>query len=194
MLTKITNVRLIAPYDRFLKFIIPLIPERVKPNHITMVRLLGSPILISWMIAGKYNWSIILFVCLAFTDMLDGALARGRNQITEWGKLWDPIADKMLVGSVVVVLLMKVNLTLTILILTFELAFILGGTFQKMRTQDVDIKANTWGKIKMNLQCFASGFLLLGFMLQLAPLVFLSSILFYLAIFFAIMSLFTKGI
>ncbi|MBI5077387.1 CDP-alcohol phosphatidyltransferase family protein, partial [Candidatus Falkowbacteria bacterium] len=150
-----------APYDRLLKPILPLIPDGLKPNHLTFIRLIFSPILIVLLLGEQDLWALSLFIVLAITDMLDGSLARLRNQITDWGKVWDPIADKMLIGSVVVILLLDINLTLMVLLLAFELAFILGGAFHRL-VSDARIQANIWGKIKMNLQCFGAGFLILG--------------------------------
>lgn len=184
----------LAPYDKVIKYILPIIPKSLKPNHLTFVRLIFTPVLIVWLVAGEYTISLILFIVLALTDMFDGSMARLRNQITDWGKIWDPIADKLLIGSVVAILLLQVNLTLTVLLLAFDLAFIIGGTFQKMRVKDIDIQANIWGKIKMNLHCFGAGFLILGSFMQFEQMVFFAQILFYLSLFFALISLIKKGI
>lgn len=184
----------ITPYDRVIKYLLPLIPRSVKPNHLTFIRLVFTPVLIVWLIAGEYGISLVLFIILALTDMFDGAMARLRNQITDWGKIWDPIADKLLIGSTVIILLIKVNLTLTILVIAFELMFIIGGTFVRMNHKDIEIQANTWGKIKMNLQAFGGGFLILGVMIAAPNLIFTGEILLYSSLFFALISLLTKGI
>ncbi|MBT5338465.1 CDP-alcohol phosphatidyltransferase family protein [Candidatus Falkowbacteria bacterium] len=181
-----------APYDRILKYALPLVPKSVKPNHLTFIRLIFSPILIVLLVGDEFLIAIILFVILAITDMLDGTLARLRNQITDWGKIWDPIADKLLIGIVVATLLLQINLNLTILLLAFELAFILGGAFSRMK--QIEVMANVWGKIKMNLQCFGAGFLMLGFMLNIGLLIFLAQVLLYTSIGFASLSMLKKGI
>lgn len=181
-----------SPYDRVVKYLLPIIPKRLRPNHLTFVRLIFTPVLIVSLLLAMYRVSLVLFIVLALTDLFDGSIARLRNQITDWGKLWDPIADKLLIGSVVTILLLKINLILTILLLTFELTFILGGTF--MHLNNVDVKANTWGKIKMNLQAFGAGFLILGFFLNLAVLVSGAEVLLYCSLFFALISIFKKGI
>lgn len=181
-----------APYDHVLKYVLPIIPRRVKPNHLTFIRLIFSPVLMLALVLEMYETGLILFIVLAITDMLDGSMARIRNQITDWGKIWDPIADKLLIGTVVVVLLLKINLVLTVFLLAFEIAFITGGTIMKMN--HIDVQANVWGKIKMNFHAFGGGFLILGFFLDLAILVYIAELLLYVSLFFAAMSLIRKGI
>lgn len=181
-----------APYDRVVKYLLPIIPKKLKPNHLTFVRLSFTPVLIATLLLEFYQVSLILFIILALTDVFDGSIARLRNQITDWGKIWDPIADKLLIGSVVVLLLLKINLVLTILLLMFELAFIMGGAFMRMHNEDV--KANAWGKIKMNFQAFGAGFLILGFFLNLDVMVSVAEVLLFCSLFFATISIFKKGI
>ena len=183
-----------APYDRVLKHLLPIVPHKLKPNHLTMLRLVLAPLLIIPLHYDDYIVALVAFVLLAITDMLDGSLARLRNQITDWGKIWDPVADKLLVGVVVVMMLLKVNLSLTILVLSLEAAFILGGVLQKMHEENVDIKANVWGKIKMNLQCFGAGLLMLGFILVEPTLFTLGEVAFYFSLFFAVLSIVKRGI
>jgi len=183
-----------APYDRIVKLFLPIIPRKLKPNHITFVRLILSPLLIIPLHYDDFAVALVAFVLLAITDMLDGSLARLRNQITDWGKLWDPIADKLLIGVVVVMMLLKVNLSLTVLILVFEAIFVLGGFAYKLHDEHVDIKANVWGKIKMNLQCFGAGFLMLGFVLLQPVLFTLGEVAFYFSLIFALLSILKKGI
>lgn len=183
-----------SPYDHVLKYILPLIPKKVKPNHITFFRLIMSPVVLGWLVVGQYRWALVLFIILAFSDALDGTLARMRNQITHWGEIWDPIADKLLVGSVVVVLLMQINFSLTIFLLAFELAFVLGGTFMTVAHADINIKANMWGKIKMNLHVLGGVLLMIGFFVGNDILVSVAQVVFYISLFFAAVSLIKKGI
>ncbi len=183
-----------APYDRINRFLLPIVPKKLRPNHLTFFRLIVSPVLIILLAGHQYLYSLILFVVLAVTDMLDGSLARLRNQITDWGKIWDPVADKVLIGIVVVMLLLEVNLALTVLLVAFEMAFILGGSFIRMKMKDVEISANVWGKIKMNLQCLGAVFLMLGAILSWNLFIPLAQVFLYLSLFFAALSMLRKGI
>ncbi|MDR2538357.1 MAG: CDP-diacylglycerol--glycerol-3-phosphate 3-phosphatidyltransferase [Bifidobacteriaceae bacterium] len=85
------------------------------PNTLTVLRILLLPLLVYLLLVGHggvdnrtdlkhtdyptYLAAIILFAVLAFSDLFDGWYARKYNKITEFGKLWDPIADKLLVFS-----------------------------------------------------------------------------------------------
>lgn len=187
------NKIIFAPYDRLIRPLLPLFPDWLKPNHLTFIRLIFSPILIVLLLGEADLWALSLFIVLAITDMLDGSLARLRNEVTEWGKIWDPIADKMLIGAVVVILLLDTNLTLMVLLLAFEFAFVLGGAFHRL-VKDEKIQANIWGKIKMNLQCFGAGFLILGAFANFSVLTFFAEILFYISLAFAMASVVKQGI
>jgi cardiolipin synthase len=73
------------------------------PNVITMVRLLCIPLFL-WMLFGK-NWqtaSAILLAVLGATDWVDGFVARRYHQVTTLGKVLDPTADRLLVGTAVI--------------------------------------------------------------------------------------------
>jgi CDP-diacylglycerol--glycerol-3-phosphate 3-phosphatidyltransferase len=189
------NQIVLAPYDYIIKLILPIIPTQLKPNHVTFIRLVGTPFLILFLLDKQYLYSIVLFIFLAITDILDGSMARLRNQITDWGKIWDPIADKLLIGSVIVILLFQLNFSLAIMMLSFEAAFILGGALYKMTASEhAQLQANVWGKIKMNLQCFGVILLILGYAISFQPLVNIAEILFYISLFFAALSLVTRGI
>lgn len=194
MLPKLDPKMKYAPYDYVIRYLLPIIPKRLTPNHVTFTRLICTPLLILALSLQEYKIALPLFIALAFTDMLDGAMARLRNQITDWGKLWDPIADKVLIGSVLVILLLQINLSLTILVLAFEVAFITGGTFIKMTHKDVELQANVWGKIKMGLQSFGAGFLILGAFINMPNLFLAAQMCLYVSLFFAMVSLYKKGI
>src|SRR3990167_8051028 len=112
--------------DRFLGWIwLPVIPGRVTPNQITPFRFGTIPFVIYLLAVGEFCWGLLLFIVSAFSDAVDGALARVRGPITAWGKMYDPLADKLLIGSVaalVVSRLLSPWLALTIIL--FEVAII----------------------------------------------------------------------
>lgn len=184
----------IQPHDRVMqKFILPLIPERLEPNHFTIARLVLTPFVILLIYYEKMYLSIFLFLITAFTDTIDGSLARVRNKITSWGKLYDPVADKLLIGSIVFMLVSKyIDFYAALIIIALELLLILGGIWRIKK--NISVQANLWGKIKVNLQVFGSLFLLIALPLQKHIFISISATAFYLAIAFAIVSLFTQGI
>ncbi|MBI4262156.1 CDP-alcohol phosphatidyltransferase family protein [Candidatus Uhrbacteria bacterium] len=173
--------------------VLRLFPRWVRPNDVTVFRMLATPFVLWLIIVQNYVWGIPVFLLVAFTDAIDGALARTRNQITDWGKLYDPLADKLLIGSVVaVVVLQHLDLWLGIAILGIESTFILGAWYFKWR--GMIVQANVWGKIKMILEVLAVFLLLLSLMMQWPSLLPFSQATFMLAIAFALVSLVTYGI
>ncbi len=78
------------------------------PNVLTMIRMALIPVYWVVMMVYKLNyWALAVFVTAACTDMLDGFLARKYHQITDFGKLMDPLADKLMTLSVMATLLLR---------------------------------------------------------------------------------------
>ncbi|SNR75323.1 CDP-diacylglycerol--glycerol-3-phosphate 3-phosphatidyltransferase [Desulfurobacterium atlanticum] len=77
------------------------------PNILTILRIIFIPFIVFFIIEGMYFISIILFVISAFTDFLDGYLARKMRSVSNFGKLFDPVADKILTSSVLIALSYK---------------------------------------------------------------------------------------
>jgi cardiolipin synthase len=69
---------------------------RYIPNILTILRLLAIPLMAVWMISEKWEQALILFIAAEFTDILDGYIARRFNFISNFGKLVDPLADKLI--------------------------------------------------------------------------------------------------
>ena len=88
------------------------------PNILTMLRLLLIPIYwVLMMVRDNETAALIVFVTASITDLLDGYIARHFNQVTDWGKLFDPLADKLMVVSVMMTLVLKGAVPLIILII-----------------------------------------------------------------------------
>lgn len=80
------------------------------PNLLTISRIVVIPVIFLSLYIQSFAWSMfvaILFVAAAVTDWFDGYLARSRNETSAFGRLLDPIADKLLVASALVVILVK---------------------------------------------------------------------------------------
>lgn len=170
-----------------------LIPKWIFPNHVTMFRFMATPIVLIFVLYESYLVGLILFLLVAFTDAIDGALARTRNQITVWGKIYDPLADKILIGCMVFAIVLRyIDLWTAFLIIILEIIIITVAWFRKRR--GAEIQANVWGKIKMALQVLGVVILLLSIVFNWAALLPLASGVLYLAIAFAVVSLLTYGI
>ena len=139
-------------------------------NLITIGRILFAPIFV-WLIvtdpSGPWRWlALILFIAATALDGLDGYLARSRNLGTPLGVLLDPIADKLLIGSGLVVLSVIGELPwwVTIVILVREF----GITVYRMVIVRREVLGASWlGKTKTFVQSFAVAFAMAPF----APLV-----------------------
>lgn len=181
-------------HDYILKYtIVPLVPKSVTPNSLTILRFLATPFVLYFLIHENYSIGVILFVIVAFTDALDGSLARLRQQITEWGSLYDPIADKLLISSLVLFIVIKfINPIFGIIIIFLELLIIIGA--YRHKKHGGIISANIFGKTKMCLQVAGVFLLLLAVWSGLDLFILVSVGTLSLAILFAVISLFTYGI
>ncbi|MCR4278696.1 MAG: CDP-alcohol phosphatidyltransferase family protein [bacterium] len=185
----------IYPHDRFLHAIlIRFLPKQLHPNHVTLFRFFLIPFVL-WYLSHS-NWSIAvpLFLFASFTDALDGSIARTRRQITVWGTVADPVADKLLIGSVVVLFVAReINPIFAGLIVLVELLIVSSGLIRHQRGSLI-ISANWAGKIKMLLQVTGVMLLLIAKWFGFVLLVPFSIGTLTLALVFAIVSLLTYSL
>ena len=129
------------------------------PNKLTMFRLILVPffvvVLLNSSLPHHYLMALILFAVASYTDHLDGMLARKNNQITDFGKFMDPLADKVLVISALVcfVELHLANVWLVLLIIARE--FMVTSIRLVAADKGQVIAANNWGKAKTVSQIIA---------------------------------------
>lgn len=182
------------PHDHIMRYtLLPLIPSFITPNMITIVRMFCAPIVLWFLFIENYEIGVPFFLLVAFTDAIDGSLARVRHQITEWGTFYDPVADKLLIGSVVLLVVAKhVNVVFTIIILLLEALIIFGGILRKKSGRMTG--ANIFGKTKMFLQVLGVSFLLIALWAGFDLFIPVSIGTLSLAIVFAVISLFTYGL
>ncbi len=173
--------------------VLPLIPTWVRPNWITSLRLIAVPFEVMFVLREQFGAAILLFLAAAFTDLLDGAMARTRNQITSIGKVLDPIADKLLIGALMVTMVVVyLSPQLAAIIIGLEIIFLIGGLYRLSR--GIVPQANIWGKIKFNFQVLGVLFLFASvFAVDPTSWQLLATVTFTLAIMFAIFSLATHG-
>lgn len=152
------------------------------PNKLTVLRLVLTPILILFMtmkyendifnlqygsgisFSGFLLYTIVLglFVLIAVTDFLDGYIARRDNLITNFGKLMDPIADKVFVFSVCMVLVKYDFLSLWLVLILLAREFVVVGVrVLIMENSSKVVPAINSAKLKTLLQMFALTFILL---------------------------------
>lgn len=181
------------PHDKVLRPFLALVPRCVHPNHVTIARMVLTPAVLYCLFREYYQIGIPLFIFTAATDALDGTLARVRKQITKWGTFYDPIADKLLIGSVIVLILLKhVNPLIAFGVIAVEMLMLAGGWYK--RRHGVEVSANIWGKVKMCLEFAGVLFLLISLWLGMDLFIDLSEGTLILAIVFAIIALLTYSL
>ena len=139
------------------------------PNTLTAMRILIIPIFIvvytfpSPPSAERSLLAAFLFIIASITDWLDGYFARKRGQITKLGKLFDPIADKLLISAVLILLvnLQKVSAWIVIVIIGRELA--VTGLRAVASSEGIIIPAEEAGKYKMITQIAALFLLIINY-------------------------------
>ena len=118
------------------------------PNVLTIIRMLLIPVFAVLFFRENEirTGALCVFCAASLTDMLDGYLARKLNQITDFGKLFDPLADKLMVLTAMVCQTFwgPLPLIAVIVVAAKELVMVLGGVF--MLSRDVVVYSNYFGK------------------------------------------------
>lgn len=137
------------------------------PNVLTILRMMLAPVVLVMLLAhpGEQGWRLattLLFVAAVLTDFVDGRIARSTGQVTNFGKLWDPIADKALTGVAFVGLAILGELWwwVAVVVLARELA--VTGLREHLKRQGQIMPAGPGGKLKTATQSVALTLYLLG--------------------------------
>tara|TARA_X000000368_G_scaffold402674_1_gene376812 strand:- start:22 stop:606 length:585 start_codon:yes stop_codon:yes gene_type:complete len=138
------------------------------PNILTIGRIIIVPIfVITFFLPGFYGDVIplLLFVVASFTDFLDGVLARLFKEESKLGELLDPIADKILVSTALILLVMNQTIKnyeviAAIIILTREI--LISGLREFLAKVSIDMPVTSLSKVKTFLQMLAIALLLTG--------------------------------
>ena len=120
------------------------------PNYLTLIRIAAIPFFLVLLFSRLYNYALLVFLIGGITDALDGPVARFTNQRTRLGAYLDPLADKLLIISSLVVLTLidGVPAWLTILVLSRDVIVTLGyGAIYFVVEERMEIQPSTLGKI-----------------------------------------------
>ena len=151
------------------------------PNQLTLLRIVLVPVCMALILTGHFYIALGVFIVASVTDFLDGYIARKNNLVTSFGKIMDPLADKILVFGALLCFLQLgfINSWCVAIILAREF-FVTG-----MRVVAVDkgkvIAASWWGKVKTNVQMFSVMFGFIAFSLNNPALVLAGQIGIYIA-------------
>ena len=117
------------------------------PNTLTVLRFLFIPIIIDFIFKGNYLLAFIFFTISGITDILDGFIARKFNFVSNFGKLMDPLADKLtqicVLGSLVIVKIIPIWILLIVMLK--ELIMIIGASF--LYGKNVVVYSKWYGKL-----------------------------------------------
>ena len=132
------------------------------PNISTIIRFILIPVILYFIFTGNYILAFVFFTLSGITDILDGAIARKFNLISTFGKLMDPLADKLTQISVLATLVFKEIIPFWILIIVMlkEFIMIIGASF--LYGKDVVVYSKWFGKLATVLFYFAIVFSLIN--------------------------------
>ena len=131
------------------------------PNRLTLLRVIMVPFFIVFYIKSYFLISFVLFVLASLTDLLDGHIARKRNLISNFGKIMDPLADKILVYSAFCLMVGNGLVPAWMLIVILVREFAVSGMRTVAASEGIVVAADLSGKIKTVLQMIAVPMLIL---------------------------------
>lgn len=146
------------------------------PNKLTMLRIVMVPVVVLIYLLIPHDFCVVsqtnglalrdilvflVFAAASFTDMLDGQIARKQHLITSFGKFADPIADKMLVNTLLILLVYTHQANVVAVLLMIARDLVVDGLRMLASQHGKVVSAGFFGKLKTVLQMFAIVFLLL---------------------------------
>ena len=134
------------------------------PNQLTVLRLLLIPV-VGFSLTASFTYhdqvGAAVYAAAAATDTLDGYIARSRKLVTELGKFLDPLADKLLVITVLAILVSESVIPFWVVVVIFGREFLITGLRSIAASQGVIVGSTPWGKSKTLTQNCMIGLLIL---------------------------------
>lgn len=133
------------------------------PNQLTLLRMVFVPFIVIHLVEGHYLWALIVFVIAGFSDGLDGLLARTLHQQTLLGQYLDPIADKLLLSTMFLVLsiLHKIAWKYTVVVFSRDISILAASAVLFAIAGLRDFRPSIFGKANTVSQIGAIFFVLL---------------------------------
>lgn len=161
------------------------------PTYLTILRIFLAIIFLIFILIVE-PWSrflaLIIFIIAAITDKIDGAWARKKNLVTDFGAFLDPLADKMLVNLAFLALVYLNIVPLWIFAVILVRDFAVDGLRMSFAKKNITIAASFWGKIKTTFQMIALTILIFNLTANSLPLAILGNIMLYLALILTVIS------
>lgn len=122
------------------------------PNKLTLMRIIMIPLFVVLFfvesIPYSYSWALLVFALASITDMLDGMIARKRGLVTDFGKLMDPLADKLLVMAAMVCFVESKMVRAWVVVIILGREFLVTSIRLVAAGKGTVIAADRWGKVK----------------------------------------------
>jgi len=133
------------------------------PNQLTLLRMMFLPFIVINLVGSHYSWALALFVLAGLSDGLDGLLARTLKQQTKLGQYLDPIADKLLLSTMFLVLsiLHKIPWKFTVLVFSRDISILCASAVLYAIAGLRDFRPSIFGKANTFAQVAAVFFVLL---------------------------------
>ena len=118
------------------------------PNILTALRFILIPVFAYFLYTEHYVTAVILFLAGGLTDVLDGYIARRCNLVTSWGKIADPLADKLMQATAIVILTYAGKIPVELLAVIFAKEIFMGiGALVLYKQDNYVVSANWYGKM-----------------------------------------------
>ena len=149
-------------------------PFRAAPNLLTLGRICLAPFLVAAILERKFELGFILFVAAGLSDALDGMLARVLKQRTTLGHYLDPVADKLLLSTLFLVLMHEelIPITVTVLVIGRDVAILLVAAILYAAVGRREFQPSVFGKFNTLAQVSAVAAVLLSQLVRPAWLIF----------------------
>ncbi len=156
------------------------------PNQLTLLRMIFVPFIVIHLVDGHYLWALVVFIIAGFSDGLDGLLARTLHQQTLLGQYLDPIADKLLLSTMFLVLsiLHKIPWKYTVVVFSRDISILAASAVLFAIAGLRDFRPSIFGKANTFSQISAIFFVLLqevysAFWIRVARIEFLRATFFF---------------
>ncbi len=133
------------------------------PNILSIFRIIDLVIVIILLEYNMKIWAVVFFILGILSDVLDGYLARRNDAVTTYGKIMDPLADKILVIGVLIAMISIISIPYWCVIVIVAREFAVTGLRIIAADENIIIPANRWGKLKTTSQFTAIVILMLGY-------------------------------
>ena len=161
------------------------------PNTITMLRISFIPVLFLLLLSPDQTMSLamaVMFIAVSFTDLLDGYIARRYNIVTTMGKFLDPIADKLVINTAMILMIPIGRIPAWVVAIIVIRDFAVDGIRNIASSEDHIISASWLGKQKTLCQVFAVSALMIHYPFLGADAHVIGTTIHYLALFLSVYS------